>query len=158
MHCSSLGLVVYFSIVVGQGFPAATNAKCPTGQSGNLGADPGWLMTNFLYVVYDEARPGSQNTTTARINFDIIGGFSNQHLHCEATGPEFVFDRTGAGYMWRNCTARDEARSAGYTGFYYFPGDDNWNVVRIREVSSCGTEPSKEYCLTHSLTPFSLFC
>jgi hypothetical protein len=104
-------------------------------------------MTNYLYVVYDEARPDGQNITTAHINFDIIGGFSNQHLHCEATGPEFLENRPILGNWWRNCTARDETLSAGYTTIFLYSPDAIWDVVKIREESTCGIEPSKVYCL-----------
>lgn len=141
MRCQALCLLLYASIAKAQAQQGAAAATtCPTGAPGPNWSLPGWDMSNYLYVVYDETQPGKGVATTAHITFDIIGAFSNQRFHCESTGPDILANYTGPGSRWKTCTAKDTSTKSEYTTqFRYSPGD--WYAVTLRETSLCGTDP-----------------
>jgi hypothetical protein len=91
-------------------------------------------------MVYDEAQPNGNVSTTASISFDPVGAFSNQPYHCQGTGPDPLVNTTSI--HWRNCTAKDSSVGAGYTtSFLYNPND--YTKVSIRQAGTCGTDPER---------------
>jgi hypothetical protein len=97
-------------------------------------------MSNHVYAVYDKTQPGGGVDITARISFDIVGAFSNQPFHCEATGQDILAIYAGSGSRWKPRSPGDASASSGYTtSFKFSPGD--WNALTLREMSLCGTDP-----------------
>lgn len=152
MHCQALCLLPFVSATLAETVLGVTNSTCPTTAPGPSSSLPGWDMSNFLYIVYDEIESNGETITTAHASFDIVGAFSNQPLHCEGTGLEFLANYTGSASRWRNCTAKDGSSTAGYTtSFRYNPED--WYLVTLRELSTCGADPGQMYYLPPDCLP-----
>ncbi|KAK1750360.1 hypothetical protein QBC47DRAFT_418135 [Echria macrotheca] len=66
----------------------------PTDSYYNL---PGWRLSNFLYVVYDQIASTNKTNTTSYLSVDVRGGFTNETLHCESTR------LGGIGTIWADC-------------------------------------------------------
>lgn len=147
MHFPAFCLILFLPATLAETLPGVTNSTCPTKAPGPGSSLPGWEMSDFLYVVYDEIGPNGETITTAHASFDLVGAFSNQPLHCEGTGPEFLANYNGPSNRWKNCTAKDEGSTAGYTtSFRYNPDNrDDGEPVTIRELSTCGTDPNQMY-------------
>ena len=133
--------------------------SCPSGAP----SVPGWTITNYLYMVYDEVQPDGQEVMTASVSLDVIGGFTNRSLHCESSGPEIAWNNAILNDLslekpfrdlWRECipitntshpnkseTGSKNAGSEGLgytTTFRYNPLENN--VVSIREMANCGND------------------
>ncbi|KAK3304687.1 uncharacterized protein B0T15DRAFT_486221 [Chaetomium strumarium] len=74
--------------------------------------------------------PNGNAVATARINFDLVGGFSNHPVHCEAVGPE-------------TCIPRGRNLTSGYTTMFRYRPSDPWDKLTLRETATCGTDPKQ---------------
>jgi len=148
MRYQVLCLLLYASIAVAQGPQAIAAATCPTAApSGPSSSVPGWDLSSFLYVVYSEIQPSGSLVTTGRIEFDVVGAFSNQLFHCETTGSDILVNYTGSSdSRWKSCTTEDADIASRYTtSFRYEPG--TWDTLTLREMSLCGLDLQDMYVL-----------
>ncbi|KAK4233220.1 hypothetical protein C8A03DRAFT_48164 [Achaetomium macrosporum] len=145
MHLSIFYGLSSLSFTLAQTIPGVTMDTCPTSAPGPSHSLPGWDLTNYLYVVYDERRQGGDTAATARIRFDLVGGFTNHAVHCEAAGPEFLANYTAPTSinMWRTCVSRAGNLTSGYTTMFRYRPSDPWDKLTLRETASCGTDPKQ---------------
>ena len=147
MRCQVLCVLLYASIAIAQGPQVIATATCPTSAPGPSSSLPGWDLSRFIYVVYSETPPSGSLVTTAHIEFDIVGAFSNQLFHCETTGPDILANYTGSSdSRWKSCKAKEADIASRYaTSFRYEPG--TWDTLTLGEMSLCGTDPQDKYDL-----------
>jgi hypothetical protein len=152
MHWLFVCLLAILHGVDGQDLlPGVTKAKCPKDKYDEPPSG-GWKMTDFNYIVYDQKQPDGGTVTEAQVQFNIVGGWSNQSLHCEGHGEEFVQRYNGSLGRTRVCSAVDHRSTNGYnTTFLY---DLERRELAIAERHTCGTDPNHMYAMSSSV--FSL--
>jgi hypothetical protein len=126
-----MGYSKFLVLLTAQTVLGIATISCPSGYEVS-----GWQTTNFIYMVYDQVQPGGRTTTTAHVNLDVVGGYSNLSYHCEATTPTPV----SPGGIWVNCTTNTTTQYT--TSLQYRPDDlvtrpDFSNRITLRETTTC---------------------
>jgi hypothetical protein len=145
MHRSTLYSVSSISLALAQTIPGATIDACPAAAPGPWESGPGWDLRNYLYMVNNELDEAGNNVATARITFDLVGGFTNQPVHCEAAGPELLANHTGID-RWRPCVPKaGSPTSSEYATMFRYSPSDPWHKLTLRETATCGADADHMY-------------